>query len=134
MRAYGLMVRLDWSLDELVVDEQGKSVAAHIATRGASVASTDRWGRRRFAYEIDHKTAGVYVVWEVTADGADLEALERSLRLADEVVRHKLVRLPDHEAARRGLLGEPAAPAASAGYDPNLPSNTSPLLLPSPPP
>ncbi|HEY9558290.1 MAG TPA: 30S ribosomal protein S6 [Acidimicrobiales bacterium] len=115
MRAYELMVIFDSSLDDLVVDEQVKSVAAQIATRGASVASTDRWGRRRFAYEIDHKTEGVYVVWEVTADGADLEGLERSLRLADEVVRHKLVRLPDHEAARRGLLGEQAEPAASAG-------------------
>ena len=36
--------------------------AAQIAARGATVASTDRWGRRRFAYEIDHRTEGVYVV------------------------------------------------------------------------
>src|SRR3546814_9978701 len=47
MRAYELMVIFDSSLDDLVVDEQVKSVAAQIATRGASVASTDRWGRRR---------------------------------------------------------------------------------------
>src|SRR3546814_20568319 len=45
MRAYELMVIFDSSLDDLVVDEQVKSVAAQIATRGASVASTDRWGR-----------------------------------------------------------------------------------------
>jgi len=115
MRAYELMVIFDSGLDDLVVDEQVKSVTAQIASRGGTVAATDRWGRRRFAYEIDHKTEGVYVVWELTSDGADLEALERSLRLADEVVRHKLVRLPDHEAARRGLLGEQAQPAASAG-------------------
>src|SRR3546814_16835360 len=105
MRAYELMVIFDSSLDDLVVDEQVKSVAAQIATRGASVASTDRWGRRRFAYQIDHKTAGVYVVWEVTADGADLEGPERSLRLPDEVVRHQLVRMPYPDAACRGVLG-----------------------------
>ena len=115
MRAYELMVIFDSGLDDLVVDEQVKSVTEQIGTRGATVASTDRWGRRRFAYEIDHKTEGYYVVWELTSDGADLEALERSLRLADEVVRPKLVRLPDHEAARRGLLGEQARPAAAAG-------------------
>ena len=115
MRAYELMVIFDSGLDDLVIDDQVKSVTAQVATRGGTVASTDRWGRRRFAYEIDHKTEGYYVVWEVTADGADLEALERSLRLADEVVRHKLVRLPDHEAARRGLLGEQAQPAPAAG-------------------
>ncbi|NBV03123.1 MAG: 30S ribosomal protein S6, partial [Acidimicrobiia bacterium] len=29
--------------------------------------------------------------------------LERSLRLADDVVRHKLIRLPEAEAERRGM-------------------------------
>ncbi|MFP5256632.1 MAG: 30S ribosomal protein S6 [Acidimicrobiia bacterium] len=113
MRAYELMVIFDSGLEDLAVDDQVKSVTDQIGTRGATVASTDRWGRRRFAYEIDHKTEGYYVVWELTADGADLEGLERSLRLADEVVRHKLVRLPDHEAARRGLVGEQAQPASA---------------------
>ena len=115
MRAYELMVIFESGLDDLVIDDQVKSVTTQIGTRGATVASTDRWGRRRFAYEIDHRTEGYYVVWELTSDGADLEGLERSLRLADEVVRHKLVRLPDREAARRGLLGEGQAEPAAAG-------------------
>jgi small subunit ribosomal protein S6 len=115
MRAYELMVIFESGLDDQAVDDQVKSVAAQIATRGASVASTDRWGRRRFAYEIDHKHEGYYVVWQITAETADLEGLERFLRLADEVVRHKLVRLPDREAARRGLFGGDAQPATAAG-------------------
>ena len=41
-------------------------------------------------------------------EAADLHEMERNLRLADEVVRHKLIRLPDSEAERRGLLGETA--------------------------
>ena len=36
------------------------------------------------------------------APGA-LDELERTLRLADDVVRHKLIRLPDAEAERRGM-------------------------------
>ena len=69
MRAYELMVIFESGLDDLVIDDQVKSVTAQIATRGGTVASTDRWGRRRFAYEIDHKTEGYYVVWELTSDG-----------------------------------------------------------------
>jgi len=115
VRAYELMVIFDSGLDDLTIDDQVKAVAAQVVTRGGAVVSADRWGRRRFAYEIDHKTEGYYVVWEITSDGADLEALERFLRLADEVVRHKLVRLPDHEAARRGLVGAQAQPAPAAG-------------------
>ena len=115
MRAYELMVIIETALDDQAIDQQVRWVEEQIANRGGTVARADRWGRRRFAYEIDHKTEGYYVVWEITSDGADLEALERFLRLADEVVRHKLVRLPDHEAARRGLLGEQAEPATAAG-------------------
>lgn len=115
MRAYELMVIIDTELDDQAVDQQVRWVEEQIATRGGAVASADRWGRRRFAYEIDHKHEGYYVVWEMTHDGEGLEALERSLRLADEVVRHKLVRLPDDEATRRGLLGGQAQPANQAG-------------------
>jgi len=39
--------------------------------------------------------------------------VDRTLRLADDIVRHKIIRLPDSEAARRGLLG--AAAPADAG-------------------
>jgi small subunit ribosomal protein S6 len=74
------------------------------------VAKTDRWGRRRFAYEINHKWEGIYVVLEIVTDASNLDDYERVLRIADEVVRHKLIRLPDREAARRNLI-EVTAPA-----------------------
>ena len=32
-----------------------------------------------------------------------LDEAERAMRIADDVLRHKLLRLPDDEAARRGL-------------------------------
>ena len=108
MRAYELMVIFESGLDDLVIDDQVKSVTTQIGTRGGTVASTDRWGRRRFAYEIDHKTEGYYVVWEFVG-GSELAQLERALRLADEIVRHKLFRLPDREAARRGYLATAAS-------------------------
>jgi small subunit ribosomal protein S6 len=115
MRAYELMFIIETDLDDQAIDQQVRWVEEQVAARGGAVARAERWGRRRFAYEIDHRTEGYYVVWEITSDGEGLEALERSLRLADEIIRHKLVRLPDREAARRGLLGEPAAPAEQAG-------------------
>ena len=50
------------------------------------------------------------MVYNLTATGGALNDFERSLRIADDVVRHKLFRLPDAEAERRGLVG--AAPTA----------------------
>ena len=107
MRAYELMVIIDAELDDEVIDATIKRVADLLDQRGATVKSEDRWGRRRFAYEINHKLEGYYVLFEFVG-GSDLDTLERALRLADETVRHKVVRLPDHEAARRGLVEQAA--------------------------
>ena len=111
MRAYELMVIFDGDLDESTVQGVINRIHAQVTEVGGTTATTDKWGRRRFAYEIDHKTEGFYVVFEILAEPGALDRVENTLRLADEVVRHKLIRLPDHEAARRGLTGEQAAPA-----------------------
>jgi small subunit ribosomal protein S6 len=108
MRAYELMVIIDAELDDEVINATVKRIADLLGQRGATVKSEDRWGRRRFAYEINHKHEGYYVVFEFLG-GSDLDQLERALRLADETVRHKVVRLPDAEAARRGLVEQAAS-------------------------
>ncbi len=107
-RVYELMVIVDAD----VPDVDGKAiidrVTEMIEADGGRVPTVDHWGRRRFAYEINHKNEGVYTVLEIVTDAPNLDDVDRFLRLADEVVRHKLIRLPDAEAVRRGLLEQPA--------------------------
>jgi small subunit ribosomal protein S6 len=103
MRAYELMVIVNTELDDDAVDTQIRRIAELVTQRGGEIKSEDRWGRRRFAYEINHQHEGYYVVFAFVG-GSELDQVERALRLADEIVRHKLLRLPDREAARRGLL------------------------------
>ena len=116
MRAYELMVIFDGDLDESTVAGVINQVTAQVESAGGTIPKTDKWGRRRFAYEINHKREGIYVVLEITTEASNLDDVDRALRLADEVVRHKIIRLPDREATRRGLLGEapPAAVTAEA--------------------
>jgi small subunit ribosomal protein S6 len=109
MRAYELMVIIDGDAEEGVAESFRDKITEAVAAAGGEVRSTDMWGRRRFAYEINHKWEGTYFVMELLGPGGNaLDEMERSLRLADDVVRHKLLRLPDNEAARRGLLGASA--------------------------
>lgn len=110
-RAYELMIIIDSDVAEADVGEVVERVAGLVTDEGGSLASTDNWGRRRFAYEINHKNEGTYVVWEIVTETAGLPDTERQLRLADDIVRHKLFRLPEREAVKRGLLG--GAPAAA---------------------
>ena len=118
MRAYELMIIFDGDLEEEAVAASLSKATATIEAEGGRVVSmldTEPWGRRRFAYRINNKWEGVYVVLEVVTEAKDLATTDRNLRLADrsEVVRHKIMRLPKDEAAKRGLLGEVAPAEAS---------------------
>jgi small subunit ribosomal protein S6 len=108
MRAYELMVIFDRDADEATRKSMLGQVEKLVKPAGR-VETTDDWGVRRFAYEIDHKEDGHYAVLEVVTEAPGLDDVDRTLRLADEVVRHKIIRLPDDEAGRRGLFGETAS-------------------------
>lgn len=111
IRAYELMVIVDTDTDDEAIRGIITKIGSMISDGGGTVASTDEWGRRKYAYPINKKNEGFYVVFEITTEAPNLDDLDRYLRLADEVVRHKLMRLPDAEATRRGLLA--SADAAS---------------------
>jgi small subunit ribosomal protein S6 len=103
-RAYELMVILEGDLDEQAAQGWVKTITDGITKAGGSVhGKPDWWGKRQFAYPINKKEYGYYVVMNLVAPGGALDDLERSFRIADDVVRHKLLRLPDAEAARRGM-------------------------------
>ncbi len=115
MRAYEIMIIADGETSESEASHLVNRITDQVTAAGGRVASVDKWGKRRFAYEIDHKTDGYYLVLELLAEGGALDELERTLRLADDIIRHKLIRLPDHEATRRGLFDESGATPAPAG-------------------
>ncbi|HUG88095.1 MAG TPA: 30S ribosomal protein S6 [Actinomycetota bacterium] len=91
MREYEVMVIVDETAEEKL-EAVVERVTQIVTGGGGEVTKVDRWGKRKFAYEIDHKTDGFYLVIEFTADTDLLTELERVLLLADEVVRHKVVR------------------------------------------
>lgn len=108
-RGYELMVIIDGDVDDPKAQTWMKSVTDGVTkAEGELHGKIDWWGKRQFAYPINKKPAGYYLVAEIVADPGALDELERSLRLADEIVRHKLIRLPDAEAERRGMAVEAA--------------------------
>jgi small subunit ribosomal protein S6 len=56
------------------------------------VKDTDFWGKRRFAYEIDHMHEGFYSVIGFDAEKGLIDRIDRALSLSDYVVRHKILR------------------------------------------
>ena len=103
-RVYELMIIIDQDVDDVVGKGIINKAKEMIEAEGGTVPTVDHWGRRRFAYQINHKSEGVYSVLEIVTQAPNLDEVDRFLRLADEVVRHKIYRLPDSEATKRGLL------------------------------
>ncbi|MBR4723397.1 MAG: 30S ribosomal protein S6, partial [Clostridia bacterium] len=50
------------------------------------------WGKRRFAYEIDDKTEGYYVLVDFTSDGDFPKELDRQYRITDGILRTIIIR------------------------------------------
>ncbi|MCU1463529.1 MAG: ribosomal protein [Acidimicrobiales bacterium] len=113
MRPYEVMVILDAGLEEDAIRAAVDRATQLIESRGGHPGRVDHWGRRRFAYELKHRWEGYYVLLEATAEPAVMAELDRSLRLADEVVRHKIIRLPDAVAGRKAAAATTAAATAT---------------------
>jgi small subunit ribosomal protein S6 len=77
--------------DESVVGGVIDRITKIVSQAGGEVGKVDRWGRRRLAYEIARQSEGYYVVVAFTAEPSVIAELERSLHLADEVLRFKVV-------------------------------------------
>ena len=92
MRQYEVMVILDADLDERTVAPSLDTYLNVIRQSGGSVDSVDIWGKRRFAYEINKKSEGIYAVIDLTAEPAAVKELDRQLGLNESVVRTKVIR------------------------------------------
>ena len=104
MRAYELMVILSGQLDENAAHGYLKTISNSVTQVGGSIHGNPVWwGRRRLAYPIKKQDDGYYAVFNIVAPAGALDEVERGFRISDDVLRHKLLRLPEHEAARRGM-------------------------------
>jgi len=61
--------------------------AALIAELGGTVTTVDKWGMRKFAYPINYKTEGYYVLMIFEAEPTVPAELERQMRNDENVVR-----------------------------------------------
>jgi small subunit ribosomal protein S6 len=117
------MVIFDAGLEEEAIRASVDRAVELVRSRGGDPGRVDRWGKRRFAYELKHRWEGYYVLMAMDAEPAVVAELDRMLFLADEVLRHKVIRLPD-EVANRSRSATASAPAAApaavaAGPDEN---------------
>jgi small subunit ribosomal protein S6 len=117
---YDLMLLLDTAAP----DEQKAKVLADaeriLESSGATVVSKHDWGARRTAYEIRHKNDAEYHLLQFTGGPEVPAALDRYLRIADGVVRFRVIKL---------RAGTPAPPDLRAAAEPavEVPAEAAPV-------
>jgi small subunit ribosomal protein S6 len=107
VRAYEVMVIVDADLDEEAIRAAVERWLVLIESHGAERGHVDHWGKRRLAYEIKRRTEGYYVVIQAKAEPKAMDELQRVLFLADEVLRHKVLRIPEQ------VYGPPASASST---------------------
>jgi len=100
MRPYEIVIIFDAGLDESTVRQVVDRAVDSLRANGGNPGQVDYWGKRRLAYQIGGRWEGNYVIIEVIAPPAAVSETSRTLSLADEVIRHKVVRLPEAAAGR----------------------------------
>ena len=108
---YEILLMLDPETPEERHDEIIARTRELIEKGGGMWLSHDSWGRRRLAYEIDHKTDGVYHLVQFDAEPATLDEVARVLRISDGVMRHMATRRP--KGGGRPSAPPPLPPAES---------------------
>jgi len=116
---YEILLMLDPELPEERQTQIVTRAREAIEGDGGSFDKHEPWGRRRLAYEIDHKGEGSYHLLTFAAEPATLEEISRVLKITDGVMRHLAVRRVQGGSTRppEPAPEEPVAATAASRQD-----------------
>lgn len=88
MNDYEIMLLLDPELAEERANEVIQRIRTSVDEAKGTWDGHEPWGRRRLAFEIDHKGEAVYHLLLFTAPAETLAEITRVLKITDGVMRH----------------------------------------------
>lgn len=95
MRKYEALVIVDARLEEGDIQKAVDRFLKAIADSGGEVNGVDRWGVRRFTYEINYQkerhNEGYYFVTDFVAPEPAVARLRAMLQVSDEFIRGKII-------------------------------------------
>lgn len=114
-------------LDLAATDEARAKIVADSKSAieaGGELVGHYAWGQRTLAYEIDKREQAEYHLMQFHAPPELLQGLDHRLRIADEVLRHRIIKLapgtpppPDASRAASVTANAAATPHAAAAFE-----------------
>ena len=129
-RSYEIVFIINPDAEDAEVMRLTEAAQKIITDQGGNIVKTEMMGKRRLAYEINHKRDGVYVLLEVEGSGREIAEFERRMRVNDRVLRYMTVRVDEYrrraqklkdrrarKAERRPTAGKAKAEVSAANDD-----------------
>jgi small subunit ribosomal protein S6 len=116
LRPYEIVIVFDTVLEEPSIKAVLDRTIEIVRSSGGQPGRLERWGRRKLAYEIkrDRKhNEGYYLLLEATATPSIITEIDRALMLAEGVLRHKVIRVPN-QSPDRSIAAPPSLDEANA--------------------
>jgi small subunit ribosomal protein S6 len=126
---YEIVAVLRPDLEEEAINAAVARVHQRITEHGGTVASTDRWGKRRLAYAIQKYRDGFYVLSVFSLESGQVARLRQTLGLQEDLLRFVVAEhhpAPVRAAAPAAPSQTPAAAPAPAAAAP-APATAAPV-------
>ncbi|HEY8423250.1 MAG TPA: 30S ribosomal protein S6 [Clostridia bacterium] len=95
MNKYELLFILSPTLDDAAKEAAISKISSIVTEAGGAVEKLDKWGVKKFAYPIKHKSEGYYVLMNFTGPATLPAEVSRQIRISDDFLRHMLLKLDD---------------------------------------
>lgn len=92
MRNYEMMYVVKPDLDEEKLAAVVEKFNGLIAANGGEVVTSDKWGKRRLAYEINDYREGIYILVNFKGEAGTAQELDRVMKITDEILRFMIIR------------------------------------------
>ncbi|QUL97864.1 MAG: 30S ribosomal protein S6 [Candidatus Fermentithermobacillus carboniphilus] len=82
-----------------------------IASGNGTLKTSDKWGKRRLAYEIDGLREGLYILMTFEGPPSLSAEIDRLMKIDQDVVRHMISRIDNISHKLKGAKARPKAKA-----------------------
>ena len=99
MRRYETIFIASPTLTDEQAEELVRQFEGIIAEQGGELLKTERWGRKKLAYEVQKFSEGYYTLFDMNAGPTLIAELERRFRNHDSVIKYLSVRMDEQTKA-----------------------------------
>lgn len=92
MKKYEILYIVEAGISDEEKEKAVQAVTSVVENAGGTVVGEiDKWGVRKYAYSIDYKTEGYYVLMNFEAEDTAPAAISAKLNINKNIVRHMIV-------------------------------------------